>query len=120
MPASIDDALKGILAQVGGRTYSADEPAGMVAARIVDILHGGEGGPDMPEFLALVPLGRWLAEMVAVFGGKPVGEMTQPVAAQLLAVLRGNDGVEASSVDRRYPGDILADVLAEIRQRDGS
>ncbi len=86
----------------------------MIAARIVDILHGGRGGEELAEFLALVPLGRWLAEMVAVYGGEPVSEMTGPVAAQLLGVLRGSDGVEASRLDNRYPGDILNDVLAEL------
>jgi len=87
----------------------------MIAARIVDTLHGGDGGDSLPEFLALVPLGRWLAEMVAVHGGEPVSEMTGPVAAQLLGVLRGSDGVEASRLDKRYPGDILNDVLAELK-----
>ncbi|HXH21057.1 MAG TPA: hypothetical protein VNN10_03430 [Dehalococcoidia bacterium] len=113
--ASIDEALRGILAHLGGRTYAVDEPAGMVAARIVDILHGGDGGERLPEFLALVPLGRWLAEMVAVFGGQPVSESTQEVAAQLLGVLRGGDGVVESRTDRRYPGDILNDVLETLR-----
>jgi hypothetical protein len=110
-PASIDDALKAILAHVGGRIYSADEPAGMIAARIVDRLHGGEGDESLPEFLALVPLGYWLAEMVAFFGRQPVSEMTQPVAAQLLGVLRGGDGVSESRLDKRYPGEILRDVI---------
>ena len=88
--ASIDGALRAILEHLGGRVLSADEPAGMTAARIVDRLHGGEGGPEMPEFLALVPLGYWLAEMVAFYGGEPVSEMTQSVAAQLLGVVRGS------------------------------
>jgi len=87
----------------------------MIAARIVDLLHGGDGGDSLPEFLALVPLGRWLAEMVAVYGGEPVSEVTGAVAAQLLAVLRGSDGIEASRLDKRYPGDILDDVLAELK-----
>jgi hypothetical protein len=112
--ASIDDALRDILAALGGRTLSSDEPAGMIAARIVDILHGGDGGASLPEFLALVPLGRWLAEMVAVYGGTPVSEMTQPVAAQLLGVLRGGDGIEEAKLDKRYPGEILRDVAREI------
>jgi hypothetical protein len=115
--ASIDEALKRILAHLGGRTLSPDEPAGMIAARIVDILHGGDGGEGLPEFLALVPLGRWLAEMVAVFGGEPVSEMTQPVASQLLGVLHGGDGIEESRLDTRYPGEILMDVLAELEGR---
>jgi hypothetical protein len=114
--ASIDDALRGILAHLGGRTCAPDEPAGMIAARIVDILHGGDGGERLPEFLALVPLGRWLAEMVAVYGGEPVGESTPEVAAQLLGVLRGGDGIAESRTDRRYPGDILMDVLAELQR----
>lgn len=116
--ASIDNALKAMLAHLGGRTLSPDEPAGMIAARIVDILHGGDGGGRLPEILSLVPLGRWLAEMVAFFGGGPVGEMTQPVAAQLLGVLRGGDGVEESMLDKRYPGEILRDVLQELPPRD--
>jgi hypothetical protein len=113
--ASIDDALKGILAHLGGRTYAPDEPAGMIAARIVDILHGGDGSERLPEFLALVPLGRWLAEMVAVYGGEPVSEATPEVAAQLLGVVRGGDGIAESKTDRRYPGEILMDVLDRVQ-----
>jgi hypothetical protein len=116
-PPSIDAALRTILAHLGGRTYAADEPAGMIAARIVDRLHGGEADEGLPEFLALVPLGYWLAEMVAFFGGEPVSEMTQPVAAQLLGVLRGRDGIGQSRLDNRYPGAILNDVLAEMIER---
>ncbi len=115
--ASIDDALRAILAHLGGRTLASDEPAGMIAARICDRLHGGDGGEELPEYLALVSLGYWLADMVAFFGGAPVSEMTQPVAAQLLGVLRGGDGLEESRLDKRYPGLILMDVLAELRKR---
>ena len=115
--ASIEAALRGLLVHLGGRTLADDEPAGMTAARIVDRLHGGEGGPELPEYLALVPLGYWLAGMVAFYGGEPIGESTGPIAAQLLAVLRGGDGLAESRSDTRYPGDILADVLAELRKR---
>ncbi len=87
----------------------------MIAARIVDRLHGGVADEGLPEFLALVPLGYWLAAMVAFFGGEPVSEMTQPVAAQLLGVLRGGDGLEESRLDKRYPGAILNDVLEALR-----
>jgi hypothetical protein len=114
---SIDGALRGILQHLGGRTLAPDEPAGMVAARIVDRLHGGEPEARLPEFLALVPLGYWLAEMVAYFGGAPVSEATQEAAAQLLGVLRGGDGRRQAALDKRYPGEILEDVLEEVRKR---
>lgn len=91
----------------------------MIAARIVDRLHGGEGDESLPGFLALVPLGYWLAEMVAFFGGQPVSEMTQPVAAQLLGVLQGGDGVSESRLDKRYPGEILRDVIEAWPPREG-
>lgn len=110
--AGIDDSLRAILARLGGRTYADDEPAGMIAARIVDRLHGRGGGENVPEFFALVSLGYWLADMVAFFGGTPVSERTAEVAAQLLGVLRGGDGLEEARSDHRYPGDILADVAA--------
>lgn len=112
--ASIDESLREILARLGGQPLAADEPAGMLAARIVDILHGGDGGASLPEFLALVSLGYWLADMVAFFGGTPVGEMTQQVGAQLLGVLRGGDGLEEARLDNRYLGEILKDVLSEM------
>ena len=117
MPNSIDQALRDILAHLGGSPRTEDEPAGMLAARIVDRLHGGEGGEELPEFLALVSLGYWLADMVAFFGGDPVSEMTQPVAAQLLGVLRGTDGLTEARTDRRYPGEILRDVVLELEKR---
>jgi hypothetical protein len=114
---SIDGALHGLLRLLGGRTLAPDEPAGMVAARIVDRLHGGEAAARLPEFLALVPLGYWLAEMVAYFGGAPLSESTQDAAAQLLGVLRGGDGRREAALDKRYPGDILEDVVEEVRRR---
>jgi len=104
-----------MLAHLGGSAAAPDEPAGMVAARIVDILNGGEGGEDLPDVLSLMPLGYWLAEMVRFFGGEPASETTGAAAAQLLSVLRGGDGVAAAALDERYPGDILGDVLDILR-----
>jgi hypothetical protein len=116
-PASINASLRDILHQLGGASPSPDEPAGMIAARIVDRLHGGPADESLPEVLSLVPLGRWLADMVAFFGGHPVSEMTQPVAAQLLGVLRGTDGISESRLDNRYLGEILRDIAVELAHR---
>ena len=110
--ASIDGALLAILQRLGGNPVAADQPAGMTAAQIVGILHGE--AKDPPEFFALVPLGYWFCDMIAFFGGTPVVEAAGGAAAQLLGVLRGGDGGAEVESDKRYPGDILMDILEAL------
>jgi hypothetical protein len=110
--SSIDGALLAILRYLGGSPVAADQPAGMTAAQIVARLHGEEREP--PEFFALVPLGYWLCDMIAFFGGTPAVEAAGPAAAQLLRVLRGSEGRVEAETDTRYPGDILMDILGAL------
>lgn len=106
---SIRRALREMLVRVGGPPVEdSKELAGLTAARIVDVLRGGRG--DVPESMSLVPLGVWLGQMTAHFGGAPTTEHAVGAASDLLRTLRG-DGAYAGPPEDRYLGDVLRDVL---------
>ncbi len=104
-----------MLRRLGGTPQASDCPsAGLTAAQIVDVLHGGDGYVEPVR--ALVPLGRSLAEMTAFFGGRPADESAPAAAAELLRTLR-RDPDEAPLDGERYLGDVLFDVLEALPRR---
>jgi hypothetical protein len=105
--------LRLMLTKAGGDgDASRDRPPGYVAAQVLDVLLGGDG--DLPDVMALHPLGATLAEMTRVFGGEPTTLEAQQAAAELLRVLRGEEG---GPPDERPLRAILRDVLEAMPSR---